>query len=97
MNADITRDLFLEGLAREIIRRVQDLRRTADFELSDRIKTWYTGDGNLKEAVVAYAEYIQDETLSIELEESIPPENPLVFTSDIEIDGMIGKIAVQRE
>ena len=97
VNADITRDLFLEGLAREIIRRVQDLRRTADFELSDRIKTWYTGDGNLKEAVVAYAEYIQDETLSIELEESIPPENPLVFTSDIEIDGMIGKIAVQRE
>mgnify|MGYP003308665243 FL=1 len=97
VNADITRDLFLEGLAREIIRRVQDLRRTADFELSDRIKTWYTGDENLKEAVVAYAEYIQDETLSIELEESIPPENPLVFTSDIEIDGMIGKIAVQRE
>ena len=97
VNADITRDLFLEGLAREIIRRVQDLRRTADFELSDRIKTWYTGDENLKEAVVAYAEYIQDETLSTELEESIPPESPLVFTSDIEIDGMIGKIAVQRE
>ena len=75
----------------------KEIKDLADFELSDRIKTWYTGDGNLKEAVVAYAEYIQDETLSIELEESIPPENPLVFTSDIEIDGMIGKIAVQRE
>ena len=97
VNADITKDLFLEGLAREIVRRVQDLRRTADFDLSDRVKTWYIGDEALTEAIIKHADYIKAETLSVELINAVGPEDPLVYDSEIEIDGMFANISVQKE
>ena len=43
----ITPELADEGVARELVRRIQDLRREADFELSDRITTWCAGDDTI--------------------------------------------------
>ncbi len=48
---DLSPELEKEGLAREFVRRVQDLRKTADFEISDRIKMVYSGTPKLTEAV----------------------------------------------
>ncbi len=64
---DLTPELVQEGLAREFVRRVQDLRKQADLDISDRIRVIYTATPDLADAVQAFAEYISAETLALEL------------------------------
>ncbi len=64
---DLTPELVREGLAREFVRRVQDLRKQADFDISDRIRVVYTATTVLQEAIVNFADYIKMETLAVEL------------------------------
>lgn len=56
-----------EGLAREFVRRVQELRKTSDFEIADRIRLWVQATSGLAEAIQRNREYIQGETLAVEL------------------------------
>jgi isoleucyl-tRNA synthetase len=64
---DLTPELVQEGLAREFVRRVQDLRKQANLEIADRIRIFYQASAGLAEAVRAFADYIQSETLAVEL------------------------------
>lgn len=64
---ELTPELIAEGLAREFVRRVQDLRKAAEFDVSDRIKVYLTASTEIQVAVDAYREYIMGETLTIEL------------------------------
>jgi isoleucyl-tRNA synthetase len=64
----ITEDLKLEGLAREIVRRIQDRRKRLGFNVEDRIDTRYDADGMLVRALQRHADYIKSETLSVTLE-----------------------------
>ena len=64
---DLTPELVQEGLAREFVRRVQDLRKSADFDIADRIHLYYTATPGLLEAVAAFKEYVMGETLALDL------------------------------
>jgi len=70
---ELTPALIQEGLAREFVRRVQDLRKVADLEIADRICLYYTATPLLAEAVKAFADYIQTETLCMEMIEGNVP------------------------
>ncbi len=50
---DLTPELIQEGLAREFVRRVQDLRKSAEFDIADRIDVFYRASDLLKESIVA--------------------------------------------
>jgi isoleucyl-tRNA synthetase len=63
----ITPELAREGLARDLVRRVQTMRKEADFDLDDRIITYCRVDDELEAVVRAWADYIQAETLSVDL------------------------------
>ncbi len=65
LNTELTRDLILEGLAREFVSKVQNLRKTSGFEIADRIKLYYKGDDDLLEAFDTYKDYIKEETLAV--------------------------------
>jgi isoleucyl-tRNA synthetase len=65
----LTDSLVAEGLAREVVRRVQDTRRKADFNVEDRIHLVYTATGALADAITQFASYIQDETLAVSLKQ----------------------------
>jgi len=67
LKTDLTPELEREGLAREFVRRVQDLRKSAGLDISDRIVARYTASPRLAEAVTACADYIKDETLCVDL------------------------------
>ncbi len=67
LDTAITPELRAEGLAREFVRRVQDLRKTAGFDIADRIATHYAATPKLAEAVSQHADYIRGETLSVTL------------------------------
>ncbi|MRR30362.1 isoleucine--tRNA ligase, partial [bacterium] len=70
---ELTPELMQEGLAREFVRRVQDLRKAADLEIADRIKLYVTATRGLAEAIKSQQEYIMTETLTRELKFETPP------------------------
>jgi isoleucyl-tRNA synthetase len=74
----LTPDLVAEGLAREVVRRVQNLRKEAGFNLDDRIVTTYQTGGELAEAIEAGRDFIAAETLSVELRAGPPDEGAAV-------------------
>jgi isoleucyl-tRNA synthetase len=91
---DLTPELEMEGLAREFVRRVQDLRKTADFDIADRIRLYYLATPKLAQAIKAFAGYIKGETLTIELKEEKPLPD---FTAiETEFDGETVSIGVSK-
>ena len=67
LNTTLTEDLLLEGLARECVSKVQQLRKNCDFNIVDRIKLYYSGDLDFDLCVSKFESYIKDETLAVEL------------------------------
>ena len=67
VDVTLTPELVLEGLARDLVRRVQTMRKDAGFQLDDRIVTYYDAGDEVKAVVEAWGDYIQSETLSREL------------------------------
>ncbi|MBI5949162.1 MAG: isoleucine--tRNA ligase [Chloroflexi bacterium] len=90
----ITPELADEGLAREIVRRLQDMRREAGFDLADRITTWYTGDGDIARVMQSHAAYIQGETLSTAILAAAAP--PDAHTAPHDLEGIAVTLAVRR-
>ncbi len=82
---DLTPELVREGLAREFVRRVQDLRKTADLEVSDRIKVFVTASDGLKDAIEVHRDYVITETLTIDLKYGPSPAG--TATAKDEFDG----------
>lgn len=68
LDTNLTPELIEEGLAREFVNRVQNMRKDADFEVSDRILIFVEGTENLKNAIKKMRSYIMQETLAAELE-----------------------------
>ncbi|MGA2368123.1 MAG: isoleucine--tRNA ligase [Dehalococcoidia bacterium] len=66
----LTPELQAEGIAREVVRRLQTMRRSAGLEIADHIVTYYQGGEQLAKVMAGFADYIQQETLSVELKGS---------------------------
>jgi isoleucyl-tRNA synthetase len=74
LDSAITDELRLEGLAREIVSRVQNLRRQAGLEVTDRIRLhWHTEDPALAAALEAHQEHISSEVLATSVARSSEP------------------------
>jgi len=74
VDTHLTPELVNEGLAREVVRRLNDLRKAAGMNLNDRIATSYQATPTLAAAIQAFADYICGETLSTELQAADPVE-----------------------
>ena len=84
VDARITPELRAEGLAREIVRRVQAMRKDASFDIADRITTYYQADEELAAVFRTWGEYIQAETLSTRLVAGEPSEGAYKETHKVE-------------
>ena len=72
---ELTPELVQEGLAREFVRRVQDLRKSAELDVADRIELFVEATASLRSAVEAHKDYITTETLAANLQfGSLPSE-----------------------
>ncbi len=91
LDVTLTDDLKKEGLSRDMVNRIQNLRKDKGFEVQDKIAVRYqTEDGMLKDALVQFADYIKAETLAIELNAS-----EITNAEEFDIDGV--KVDVQIE
>lgn len=64
LNTNLTEELVLEGLAREFIRKVQALRKEADFVITDHIHVYYQGDQDIEKMLEFYQDYVMQEVLA---------------------------------
>ena len=94
VDATITPELAEEGLARELVHRIQNMRRSANFDLTDRIVTYYQGPDELGNVMTRHAAYIQLETLTEEIVHGEPVEGAETETARIE--GMEVVLGVRR-
>jgi len=67
VNTELTEELRHEGLARELVRRIQNLRKEAGFNVADRIRLCYQAGAGMEKAILAFADYIRQEVLAQEM------------------------------
>jgi isoleucyl-tRNA synthetase len=91
---ELTPELELEGLAREFVRRVQELRKVADLSVDERIDVLFRATDHLAEAINIHREYIEGETLALKLEEVDRPEGQA--SANHTFDGEELEIALRR-
>jgi isoleucyl-tRNA synthetase len=91
---DISPELQAEGMAREIVHRLQTMRRSAGFDIADYITTYYQGEAYMRQVVEDFTDYIKQETLSRQLVEGIPEEG--VFTESYKLAGYDILLGVRR-
>ncbi len=75
VEVELTPELEREGLARDLVRRIQTLRKEADYALDDRIVTYFLGDEEIRSVVAQWGEYIRAETLSLDLVSGKVPDD----------------------
>jgi isoleucyl-tRNA synthetase len=91
----ITPELEREGLAREFVRQVQTMRKDAQFNIEDRIVTYFDGSSEkVREAVAAFGAYIRRETLSSELSPQAPALDS--YSAETKLDGEHVRIGIRR-
>ena len=90
LNTELTNDLVMEGIARELISKVQNLRKTKDFDIADRITLYYNGDDEVTEAVTKFEEFIKNETLSTSIEVKFN------LKEEVDLNGHVSQIDVER-
>ena len=88
----ISPELRKEGIARELVNRIQNIRKDSGFEVTDKIKVYLQQNDILKEAVSTNAEYIKSETLTEELVFDEEIENGM----EIEFDDIKTKIKITK-
>jgi isoleucyl-tRNA synthetase len=90
----VTEELKKEGLAREIVRRIQNQRKDAGFDIADQIEVYYEAEPRLTEVFITQKDYIASETLSTSIHKAEPPEEAHV--ANYEIDGEPLRIGLIR-
>jgi len=94
IDTEITPELEREGLARDIVRRVQDTRKNAGLEIEDRITLRYQAGEALSAVFEALGEYIADETLAIEMRAGPPAAGS--YVESFELGGEEVTVGVKR-
>lgn len=91
LDLGITKELEEEGIARDLVRFIQQTRKEAGFEVSDRIKLNIKSDSELEPVLVNYGPFITEQTLS-EIRKDFKPE----YTADIDLNNRTVSIEVAK-
>jgi len=94
LDTTITPDLADEGLARDLVHRLQTMRKNAGFDIADYIVTYYQGSEELVRIMDKHSGYVRQETLSRELVAGPPPSGAHV--EEHKVGGQAITLAVER-
>ena len=84
LDTNVTRELRLEGLARDVVRVIQDARKKSGFQIEDRIETYWDSGDLVAEAIEMFADHLKAETLSVDLVRRRPDD---IEGQEAKIDG----------
>ena len=94
LDVTVTDELRKEGLARELVNRIQNIRKESGFEVTDRIKVEIENKEMLVGAIESFGEFVAQQTLAVSLVLSENPAGDFVVDSDIDDEPL--KIAVTK-
>jgi len=80
LDTTISEELRREGQAREVVSRIQSLRKESGFDVADRIRIEYSAEGDLADAIERHAGWIRNETLALEFDATPAPKGEGVAT-----------------
>jgi isoleucyl-tRNA synthetase len=92
LDITISEELKQEGIARELVNRIQNIRKDSGFEVTDKIKVQVQRNGELEQAIKNNENYIKDETLTEELNFTDNLENGI----EIEFDEIKTRILISK-
>lgn len=92
LDVTLTPSLKKEGIARELVNRIQNLRKDAGFEVTDKIDVTLQNEPQLIEAIEENIQYIKQETLT----ESLSFEKIVAHGTEIVFDGIVTKISLKK-
>ena len=93
LDTRLNEELVAEGLAREFVNRVQNMRKEAGFKVTDRIQVSYHAPSVIQKSIVMKKEYIQQEILAVSLIDSFREGE---FHKDLEIEKEKVKVGIER-
>lgn len=96
IDVQVSDELAAEGLARDVVRRIQNLRKEANFELDDRIVTRYEAEEELARAIEDWRQYIASETLSEDLIEASPSSDAFNTVAEDQVEGYWLRLGVRK-
>ena len=91
LDINITEDLLKEGIARELVNRIQNLRKSHGFEITDRIKVLISSNEKLNSAVTQFADYIKSQVLADSLD--ITSEH---YKTEIDINEELTTVDIEK-
>jgi isoleucyl-tRNA synthetase len=92
LSTKLTAELVREGLARDFVRQIQQMRKDANLEIEDRITITYAANGEAAQAIEAFADYIQSETLADELRAGLSEKASFVRVGEQEVQVRIERV-----
>jgi len=84
---------MLEGIARELVSKIQNMRKEAGFEVEDKIYLYCSGDETVAKVLEVHGEEIKEDTLAIAFETSLPADG---FTREWNINDHKVVISVKK-
>ena len=93
LDTNLTEELLTEGFVREIISKIQTMRKEAGFEVMDKIKVTYDGSEKAEKVFAEYAEQIGQETLAVAVEKA----EPAGYVKDWKINGEAVNMGVEKQ
>jgi len=101
VTTELDQALIQEGHARELVRRIQQLRKDAGLEISDRIVTYIVDSAIMHEVLAHFGSYVREETLSVELVQLHPAQGDTVPAhlpqTSFELDDVTITIAIAKK
>jgi isoleucyl-tRNA synthetase len=101
VTTELDQALVQEGYARELVRRVQQLRKDAGLEISDRIVTYIADSELMHEVLAHFGAYVRDETLSVDLVQLHPDQGDVVPENlpqaAFDLDGKLVTVAIGKK
>ena len=94
VDLELSNELIAEGIAREAVNRIQNLRKDSGLEVSDRIELWMSGAPEALAAVAAHRGYVAAETLT-----EAWPEGPIpaeAFRAECDLEGLLVALALKK-
>ena len=89
----LTEELLSEGVARDLVRHIQELRKEANYEMNDRIHLFYEGSDKIRNAFIQHANYIKAETLSLDISDAIAE---VAFSKEVKLSGERVRLGVKK-
>ena len=94
VSTEVSEALRLEGDARELVHGIQNMRRSADFDIADHIVTYYESSPELDAVIAAHSDYIRQETLSQDLVSAKPADD--AYTETLKVNSIEATVGVRR-